>query len=74
MNRIYYTLVVNEEHISGNGWWNIEFGSYSRAEVLEVIEDEWYDAPKGQIKILTTSDGQGAIDAAMRKLEGGQWS
>ena len=69
MSRKYYTLVVHED-----GWWNVEFGSYSRAEIRENLDDYWYDLPKSQYRILATSDDQAAINAALRKLEGGRWS
>lgn len=70
MARKYYTLVSKEK--TKNARWAIEFGDYVRSVVVDErdnmkFEDFATDA-KTQYKIISTSDQQADIDAAVRAL------
>jgi hypothetical protein len=67
--RTYYTLVAHEgDHIADNPW-GIAFGDYD-LETVKAERDEYRD--KGwkakELKIITTTDLQADIDAAVRSL------
>jgi hypothetical protein len=67
--RPYYTLVVHEgDHIADNPW-GIAFGDYD-LDTVEAERDEYRD--KGwkakELKIITTTDKQADIDAAVHEL------
>jgi hypothetical protein len=67
--RTYYTLVAHEgDHIADNPW-GIAFGDYD-LETVKAERDEYRD--KGwkakELKIITTTDQQTDIDAAVRSL------
>lgn len=67
MSKLYHTLLVRD-HVSAP--WCIHFGDYDRS-VVEAEQTDLYDADeylRKNMKIITTSAMQAAIDAAVSKL------
>lgn len=68
MARKYYSIVAKEPHLN---FWGVQFGDYDKECVqgeLELMKDD-YGWEKGtKFKIITTSDKQSDINAAVAKL------
>jgi hypothetical protein len=63
MARKYYTLLSRI-----NGRWGVEFGAYERDTVKDELTYRVGEFKKSDLKIITTSDKQKDINAAIEKL------
>jgi len=66
MGHRYHTLISRQD-----GQWAIEFGDYSRRTVQDELEDMvggYMDIKRSNLRIITTSDDQASIEAAVAEL------
>jgi hypothetical protein len=67
MARQYHSLLLLDR-----GTWRLEFGAYDKSAV-EAERDDYHQGggyPLRDLRIITTSDTQAAIDAAVATLNG----
>jgi hypothetical protein len=65
MRKRYFTLAVRDD-----GRWAPQFGDYDRSVVADELNDyvDSHDYRRKDLRILTTTDAQAAIDAAVAAL------